>query len=78
MTLRYQGRTVTLYDKKSLAQVGGELRLLSSNVVLEEGRWLVPVDSAPRLLGPLLSKRAEWRAARACSWSGTSPCRRSA
>ena len=64
VTLGYQGRSVTLYDKKSLAQVGGELRLLSSNVLEEEGRWLVPVDSAPRLLGPLLRKRAEWRAAR--------------
>jgi N-acetylmuramoyl-L-alanine amidase len=64
VVLGFQGRTVTLYDKKSLAQVGGELRLLSSNVVLEDGRWLVPVDSAPRLLGPLLRKKAEWRAAR--------------
>jgi N-acetylmuramoyl-L-alanine amidase len=64
VTLSYQGRTVTLYDQKSLAQVGGELRLLSSNVLQEDGRWLVPVDSAPRLLGPLLKKRAEWRAAR--------------
>ena len=64
VTLAYQGRTVTLYDKKSLAQVGGELRLLSSNVVQDEGRWLVPVDSAPRLLGPLLGKRVDWRAAR--------------
>lgn len=64
VTLAYQGRSVTLYDKKSLAQVGGELRLLSSNVLQEDGRWLVPVDSAPRLLGPLLRKRAEWRAAR--------------
>jgi N-acetylmuramoyl-L-alanine amidase len=64
VTLAYQGRSVTLYDKKSLAQVGGELRLLSSNVVHEQGQWLVPVDSAPRLLGPLLAKRAEWRPAR--------------
>jgi N-acetylmuramoyl-L-alanine amidase len=64
VTLGYQGRSVTLYDKKSLAQVGGELRLLSSNVLQEDGRWLVPVDSTPRLLGPLLRKRAEWRAAR--------------
>jgi N-acetylmuramoyl-L-alanine amidase len=64
VVLGFQGRTVTLYDKKSLAQVGGELRLLSSNVVLEDGRWLVPIDSAPRLLGPLLRKKAEWRAAR--------------
>ena len=64
VTLGYQGRSVTLYDKKSLAQVDGELRLLSSNVLQEEGRWLVPVDSAPRLLQPLLRKRAEWRAPR--------------
>jgi N-acetylmuramoyl-L-alanine amidase len=64
VALSRQGRTVTLYDKKSLAQVGGELRLLSANVVHEEGRWLVPVDSAPRLLGPLLDTRSEWRAAR--------------
>jgi N-acetylmuramoyl-L-alanine amidase len=64
VTLTYQGRSVTLYDKKSLAQVGGELRLLSSPVLQEEGRWLVPVDSAPRLLNPLLRKRAEWRPAR--------------
>ena len=64
VVLGVQGRTVTLYDKKSLAQVGGELRLLSSNVLLEDGEWLVPVDSAPRLLGPLLRKKAEWRAAR--------------
>jgi N-acetylmuramoyl-L-alanine amidase len=64
VTLTYQGRSVTLYDKKSLAQVGGELRLLSSNVLHEQGQWLVPVDSAPRLLGPLLAKRAEWRPAR--------------
>jgi N-acetylmuramoyl-L-alanine amidase len=64
VTLGYQGRSVILYDKKSLAQVGGELRLLSSNVLQEDGGWLVPVDSAPRLLGPLLRKRAEWRAAR--------------
>src|SRR5258708_11445159 len=37
--------------------------LLSAAVVLEEGRWLVPVDSIPRLLGPLLGRRAEWRPA---------------
>ena len=61
VTLSYEGRQVTLYDGKSLASVGGDLRLLSSPVVFEEGRWLVPVDSLPRLLGPLLDKRAEWR-----------------
>ena len=30
---------------------------------LEGGRWLVPVDALPRLLGPLLERPVEWRAA---------------
>jgi N-acetylmuramoyl-L-alanine amidase len=63
VTLAYRGREVSLYDKKSLASVGGDLRLLSAPVVLEDGRWLVPVESIPRLLGPLLGTRSEWRAA---------------
>ena len=64
VTLSAAGHRVTLYDRKSLASVDGDLRLLSSNVLLEGGRWLVPVDSAPRLLSPLLRKKAEWRAPR--------------
>jgi len=63
LTLSIEGREVTLYDKKSLASVGGDLRLLSSPVLLEEGRWLVPLDSLPRLLGPLLKKRVDFRPA---------------
>ena len=63
VTLTFEGRQVILYDKKSLASVGGDIRLLSAPALLEEGQWLVPVDSLPRLLGPLLNKRAEWRAA---------------
>jgi N-acetylmuramoyl-L-alanine amidase len=63
LTLTAQGREVVLYDRKSLASVGGDLRLLSAPVVGEEGRWLVPVDSLPRLLQPLLGKRVEWRPA---------------
>lgn len=62
VTLAAEGHKVTLYDRKSLASIDGDLRLLSSNVLLEGGRWLVPVDSAPRFLAPLLGKRAEWRA----------------
>jgi N-acetylmuramoyl-L-alanine amidase len=62
ITLAAPGHTVALYDHKSLASIDGDLRLLSSNVLLENGRWLVPVDSAPRFLGPLLGKKAEWRA----------------
>jgi N-acetylmuramoyl-L-alanine amidase len=63
VTLGAQGREVVLYDRKSLASVGGDLRLLSAPVLAEEGRWLVPVDSLPRLLQPLLGKRVAWRAA---------------
>jgi N-acetylmuramoyl-L-alanine amidase len=63
LTLSVEGRDVTLYDKKSLASVGGDLRLLSSPVLLEEGRWLVPIDSLSRLLGPLLKKRVDFRPA---------------
>jgi len=62
VSLRYQKHEVALYNKKSLASIDGDLRLLSAAVVYEEGRWLVPVDSLPRLLGPLLGRRVEWRA----------------
>jgi N-acetylmuramoyl-L-alanine amidase len=61
VTLAYQGREVVFYLQKSLASFGGDLRLLSSPVVYEESRWLVPIDAVPRLLGPLLDVRAEWR-----------------
>ncbi len=63
VTLSHQKHEVSLYNRKSLAAVDGDLRLLSSPVILEDGRWLVPVDAVPRLLGPLLGRRAEWRAA---------------
>lgn len=63
VTLAYQGREAALYHRKSLASVGGELRLLSSPALYEEGRWLVPVDAFPRVLGPLLGKRVDWRPA---------------
>jgi N-acetylmuramoyl-L-alanine amidase len=63
VSLVYQGREVILYDRKSLASVSGDLRLLSSPVLLEDGRWLVPLDSIPRFLGALLGKRVDWRPA---------------
>src|SRR5262249_47640461 len=63
LTIVLEGREVTVYDKKSLASVGGDLRLLSSPVLFEDGRWLVPLDSLSRVLGPLLRKRVEFRAA---------------
>lgn len=63
VTLSLDGRELVLYNKKSLASVAGELRLLSSPCSFEEGRWLVPADGLPRLLGYLLGKTVEWRAA---------------
>jgi len=63
LTLAYGGREAELYRGKSLASVGGELRLLPAAVLYEEGRWLVPVEGLPRVLGPLLGRNVEWRAA---------------
>ena len=63
VTLTYQGREASLFHKKSLASVDGDLRLLSSPSLLEGNQWLVPVDGVPRLLGALLRMRAEWRPA---------------
>jgi N-acetylmuramoyl-L-alanine amidase len=61
LTLSHRGREVVFYARKSLASLGGDLRLLSSPVQAEDGRWLVPLDAVPRLLGPLLGLAAEWR-----------------
>jgi N-acetylmuramoyl-L-alanine amidase len=63
VTLTYQRREASLYNKKSLASVDGDLRLLSAPAVLEDGQWLVPVDAVPRVIGPLLGKRSEWHSA---------------
>jgi len=62
MTLAYRGRELVFYARKSLASLGGDLRLLSSPVQIEDGRWLVPIDAVPRMIGPLLGLPAEWRA----------------
>jgi N-acetylmuramoyl-L-alanine amidase len=62
VTLGLEGRELVLYNNKSLASVAGELRLLSSPCYFEGGRWLVPVDGLPRLLGYLLARPVEWRA----------------
>jgi hypothetical protein len=62
-TLTFQKREVGLYNKRSLASVQGDLRLLSAPVVFDDGHWLVPVDSIARLLAPLLEAKVEWRPA---------------
>jgi len=60
-TLTFQKREIAVYKGKSLASVGGDLRLLSAPVVYDHGKWLVPVDSLARLLQPLLGIKVEWR-----------------
>ena len=62
-TLQRGSHEVVLHHRKSLASVDGDLRLLSAPVAFEEGRWLVPLDALPRLVGPLLERAVEWRAA---------------
>ncbi|MGE0454405.1 MAG: N-acetylmuramoyl-L-alanine amidase [Vicinamibacteria bacterium] len=62
VTLQYEGREAIFYLRKSLASLAGDLRLLSSPVLYEDGKWLVPLDAVPRVLGPLLGVPAEWRA----------------
>ncbi len=60
-TLSFEGRSVTIQDRKNLVSVGGDLRLLSAPATVEAGKVLVPVDSVPKIMGPLLRRRAEWR-----------------
>jgi N-acetylmuramoyl-L-alanine amidase len=63
VTLRVGGREATLYHRKSLVSVGGDLRLLSAPALLDAGRWLLPVDGVPRILGPLLAEPVDYRPA---------------
>ena len=63
ITLRLAGREASLYHKKSLVSVGGDLRLLSAPALVENGRWLLPVDGVPRVLGPLLGEPVDWKPA---------------
>jgi N-acetylmuramoyl-L-alanine amidase len=63
VSVRRGSHELVLHHKKSLASVDGDLKLLSSPVSLEGGRWLVPVDALPRLLSPLLERPVEWRVA---------------
>lgn len=54
---------LVLHHLKTLASVDGDLKLLPAPAVLDGGRFLVPVESLPRLLTPLLELPVEWRAA---------------
>jgi N-acetylmuramoyl-L-alanine amidase len=63
VTVQRGSHELVLHHKKSLASVDGDLKLLPSPVLLEGRRWLVPVEGLPRLLGPLLERPVEWRAA---------------
>jgi N-acetylmuramoyl-L-alanine amidase len=63
VTVRRGSHELVLHDRKSLASVDGDLKLLSSPVTFAGGRWLVPVDGLPRLLGAFLERPVEWRAA---------------
>jgi N-acetylmuramoyl-L-alanine amidase len=62
-TLAYQGREIVLFHKKNLISVNGDLRLLSGPLLLDSGRWFVPLESVSKLLGPLLNQPIAWRPA---------------
>lgn len=63
VTLQRGSHELVLHHRKSLASVDGDLKLLSAPAALDAGRWLVPVESLARLLGPFLERPVEWRAA---------------
>ena len=63
VSVRRGSHEMVLHQRKSLVSVDGDLKLLSSPVSLEGGRWLVPVDGLPRLLTPFLERPVEWRVA---------------
>ncbi len=60
-TLQHGSHEVVLHKDKSLVSVDGDLKLLSSPVLLEAGRWLVPVDGIARLASPLIDQPIQWR-----------------
>ena len=62
VSLRYYKHEVGLYNKKSLASVDGDLKLLPSPSLYDSGHWLVPIDGLARVLPPLLERPVEWRA----------------
>jgi N-acetylmuramoyl-L-alanine amidase len=63
VTIQRGSHELVLHRGKSLASVDGDLKLLSTPAAFEGGRWLVPVDALPRLLGPFLERPVEWRGA---------------
>ncbi len=70
-TLQHGSHEVVLHNKKSLVSVDGDLKLLSAPVLLDAGRWLVPVDALARILPPLLDQPVQWRPAERALVIGT-------
>jgi N-acetylmuramoyl-L-alanine amidase len=63
LTVQRGTHELVLHNRKSLAAVDGDLKLLPSPSLYDSGRWLVPVEGLARVLGPLLERPVEWRAA---------------
>jgi N-acetylmuramoyl-L-alanine amidase len=63
LTLQRGSHDVVLHNKKALVSVDGDLKLLSTPVLLDGGRWLVPVDGLARILPSLIENPVQWRAA---------------
>src|SRR5262252_1149032 len=63
LTVQRGSHELVLHNRKSLAAVDGDLKLLPSPSLLDAGRWLVPIEGLARVLGPLLERPVEWRPA---------------
>lgn len=72
LTARIQGSTLTITaadrelavsERKNIATVAGEMKLLSAPCTVESNDWWVPADSLEGLLGPLLRTAVRYRAA---------------
>jgi N-acetylmuramoyl-L-alanine amidase len=63
LTVSYKGRTIVLTPDQAVASVGGRLVSLSSAVVRDGRRWLVPLDFLSRALSLVYDSRLEFRRA---------------
>ena len=63
LTVSYKGRTIVLTPDQAVASVGGRLVSLSSAVVRDGRRWLVPLDFLSRALSLVYETKLEFRRA---------------
>ncbi len=73
VTITRGSHELVLHNKKSLASVDGDLKLLPAPVVFDAGRWLVPVEGLVRVLPALLERPVDWRSVQRVLLIGSVP-----